>query len=212
MEELKIENQPQPEAITKQQLEQELELAKEKYEKVAAQAPDFFNQDMLEVYREAYYDVAPELRNIYIKSKNLDPKKVLENFENYKNFNENHLKIANDKIREIKKKILVIDTTIKQEESLEKEIEEEAKFKLEKEGLVSTLYAELDKIYAQIPQEATDSGMTTQNAIKHYLPNLTYKVEWIESYINRLDDINHPISLERFRRELERDNLLKINN
>jgi predicted secreted protein len=69
----------------------------------------------------------------------------------------------------------------------EKEEERERKFNEEKDALTNSLYEALDGIHSQIPQEAKDVGMTTEMALKQYLPKLERKASKIEYWIERVE-------------------------
>jgi len=83
---------------------------------------------------------------------------------------------------------------------LDKEKEE---FKEEKEELTNYLYKTLDDIYSQIPKEATDVGMSTETAIRTYLPKLVSKASLIEDFIKRAEKIKVPWDLSEIKRDME---------
>ena len=60
----------------------------------------------------------------------------------------------------------------------------------------------MSKIHDQIPKEAEDMGMTTESAMKVYLPNLVDHAHRLESLINQLSEARNSYELTLFKKDL----------
>jgi hypothetical protein len=206
MEEIRIEN-PISDTELSAQLAKELKTLNEEREKITEslleQEDASFSKEKYTVLENAIKNIEPEMVEIYVRSLGYKLEDLIDNHENYRKFEIEKLAPINEKISEVNTKLRTINFKIAEAERERKAQEEKEAFEAAKNELITGLYEGLEKIHGQIPQEAHDSGMTTENALETYLPNLVYKAQLIESYINRADDVYDSLTLRRLRDEIE---------
>jgi len=188
---------------TKEELEQQLVVAKEVLNSMKERASEFYDSGLHELLVNAVqrFDKESAIR-LYIESAGNDYKNVLLNLEKKKAFEKEQLLPLSNNIWFIEKQIREIvrkDLQVKEDEKIK---EAENKFKEEKELLETRLYEALELIHKSIPAEAAEVGMTTEAALKTYAPRLEYKANQIEYYIGSLEEVTTPFQLQRLQNEI----------
>ncbi len=177
-----------------EQLQEQLVILSEQYDNLQEHKSDYFDADLLELYNKVR-GMMPEARSLYIKSVGEDVNNVLENYKKHEDF-VGQLLFINGKKSAITREIRGINDK-------EEEDKREKEFNSEKDTLITSLYEALDAIHSQIPQEAKDVGMTTEIAIKQYLPQLERKATQIEYWIGEAEKSKRVSDLTFLKREME---------
>jgi hypothetical protein len=191
---------------SKEELEQQLEVAKQERDAVREQASDFYDEEDALFYTKVVSPMAKEIQPVYIRSVGKDAAALTDNYKKYELFRTEKLKPAEEKVREAELKLW----KIKNEEGIaqtNKKMEEDAaRFQEEKQVLEDRLYVALDAIHAQLPDEARDSGMNTYAAIVKYLPRSIEQAASIEHYIGEIQKIKEPYELAWLKKDMQMHN------
>ncbi len=195
------------------QLEKELETLTNKRDKITDELlnnnPDLFDKKKLEVFNNTIGNISPEMLEIYFRSIGYDYDDLVDNHKKFKKFEAEQLDPVNEEISKTRKSLGQVYGRINEAERARKAQEEKEAFKSEKLALINKLYEQLDKIHAQIPQEAHDVGMTTKAAFETYAPRLGWKASEIERWINEVEETELPFHLKRVRESIDRDKVLE---
>jgi hypothetical protein len=166
------------EKTPKEVLEKQLVIAKANYDAFMETESEAYDKEVAGIY-PALMGMDSITQRLFLSTKDLTLNQVVENNEKRKVFMDQARTLSSE-VRNISKQIDEITNN-------EQRAEKKQQFKDKKEELSSKLYEALDAIHSQIPQEAKDVGMTTEMAIKQYLPKLQYEAIYIEHYINAVD-------------------------
>jgi len=193
------------ESLSETQFQNKLELANEKRKQLLARAAEFYDQDLYDLYASSAlrFGADSQLQIAYINSSGSDYREALQNYQKFVSFQEEELKPVEQEIRAIAGEMRGIKEREAEARSKQRELQEEERFKAERKELVDKLYEALDAIYAQIPQEAHDAGMSTAIAMETYLPELVGKAQLIEYYIKKFDDVDLPSHLTAIKKDLK---------
>ena len=199
-------NNEQPK--TQEELEVLLEEAKTRLSSEEKRAGEFYNIELYQVFEEAIknFNSDSEVIRVYLDSIGKDYDQAEENLDKKMLFDRTYIRPIKKEIQEIENFLRAIKNKEYrlQQEQLEKESEqkEEEAFNKEKQQLETKLYEALSKIHDQIPKEAEDMGMTTESAMKVYLPDLVDHAHRLESLINQLSEARNSYELTLFKKDL----------
>lgn len=200
------------ENFSKEQWQNKLELIKKKREQLLAQASDFYDQELYDLYvsTSLRFGADSDAQRLYINSGGNDYEAALQNYKQFVDFQHEQLEPIDKEIRAIVAEINIIRNKEARDKNRQIETEAEEKFQTDKKELVDALYEALDAIHSQIPEEAHEIRMTTEAALKTYLPELVYRAERIERSIKKAEDVRIPYDIANIKRELEGyDDILK---
>ncbi len=192
-----------------EQLEALLKEARTKLADEEKRAGDFYDVELYRVFDEAikHFNLDYEAVRLYLNSINENYEKAEENQDKKILFDKNYIKPIKEEIREIENSLRTLknkDYRLQQEQA-EKELQqkEEGDFNKEKGQLEEKLFTALETIHAQIPQEAKDLGMSTESALKVYLPELVDRAQTIEYSINQLSEVTNTYALNRLKKDID---------
>ncbi len=195
---------------TEEELVQLLAEAQARLEETEKQASQFYDVELEKTFDEAreHFKDNSEALNLYLRSIDIDDEKAEENASKKLAFEKDHLLPIKKETQTFERDIRLLKNAAyrSEQEQLEKERreKEQALFLQEKQALEEKLFAALDAIHQQIPQEARDAGMTTEAALKVYLsPLLIDRAHTLERLLNELDTVDTPFSLTRFKKDMD---------
>ncbi len=188
-----------PEKTPKEVLEEQLAKAKSAYDNFMETESEAYDKELSDLYLSTA-GMDENARTLYLGVRGVNQQQLIENSEKRKNFLEEAAVLG----REVRS----LSQQIRQFEQEEQKKQEKKSFSEAKDALSNSLYEALDVIHSQIPQEAKDVGMTTEMAMKQYLPGLQSKASKIEHYINSVDEVLDFRDLEYIKKIIEQENIL----
>lgn len=198
------------ESLSQEQLKEKLSVARERYNQLLERAPEFYNQELYDLYVLTAQQAGGDLKiqTLLLDSEEGGHEAALQNYNRFKDFKSQQLGPIEMEIRDINSKIRGIENIASNDRIKQKEKEEEEKFQAEKNELADSLYEALDSIHSKIPKEAAEVGMNSTVALKTYLPELVYKAEVLEGYIRRVEEARVSSEIARIKKSLEVDGIL----
>jgi Xaa-Pro aminopeptidase len=204
--------QPKTPAEIEQLLEtskaQLLEATKTQLADMQNRAGEFYDVELCRVFEEAIKDFDSDFEAIrlYLNSIGKNYDQAEENLDKKILFDRTYIRPIKKEIQEIENSLRAIKNKEYrlQQEQLEKEREqkEAENFNREKGELEERLFGALDAIHSKIPQEAKDLAMTTESALKVYLPDLVDRANLLEGYLNQIQEVKNQYELDRLKKDL----------
>lgn len=191
----------------KETLQQELQDTQKRREEMLARAGEFYDIELYDLFVKAADLGKQNLVELYIESTGNDYGAVKANYKKYEQFKDEQLRPIDAQIHAIERKIGHLHQAERDAQAQLKQQEATEKYTAEKDQLETALFNALEEIHGRLPKEYVQLGMTTEAAMKTYLPSMMYRASQLEQYLAELDAVQDERELKRLKERIERDRI-----